>query len=195
MKITEVNLVENITNPVGLKPISMKKIGNMVLLAGKNGSGKTRLLNLVRNQTQNIQNEIIQRNSAKNNIDSYLKEIQNLPHQKQQIEEGILKHKEQIKIWEQLIENQPNQKQRIEPNITSYENNIINWNKQIENQPKLKEQWEKKILKFKEQLNNPIPIIFENNQQNVAVVDFVPNKIELEDWATLTKEYYIQRAN
>ena len=195
MKITEVNLIENITIPVGLKPISMKKIGNIVLLAGKNGSGKTRLLDLVRNQTQNIQNEIIQRNSAKNNIDSYLKEIQNLPHQKQQIEEGILKHKEQIKIWEQLIENQPNQKQRIEPNITSYENYIINLNKQIENQPKLKEQWEKEILKFKEQLNNPIPIIFENNQQNVAVVDFVPNKIELEDWATLTKEYYIQRAN
>lgn len=71
MKITEVNLIENITNQIGLKPISMKKIGNMVLLAGKNGSGKTRLLNLVRNHTQNVQNDINQRNNAKNNLDSY----------------------------------------------------------------------------------------------------------------------------
>ena len=42
-----------------------------------------------------------------------------------------------------------------------------------------KEEWEREILKFEEQLNNPIPIILENNQQNVAVVDFVPNRIEI----------------
>lgn len=195
MKITEVNLIENITNKIGLKPISMKKIGDMVLLAGKNGSGKTRLLNLVRNHTQNVQNDINQRNNAKNNLDSYSNQIKNLPRQKQQLEEGIVKHKEQIKIWEQLIENQPNQKQRIEPNIKSYENNIINWNKQIENQPKQKKEWEREILKFEEQLNNPIPIIFENNQQNVAVVDFVPNRIELEDWANQSKHGWMQKAN
>jgi ABC-type cobalamin/Fe3+-siderophores transport system ATPase subunit len=195
MKITEVNLIENITNQIGLKPISMKKIGDMVLLAGKNGSGKTRLLNLVRNHTQNVQNDINQRNNAKNNLDSYSNQIKNLPRQKQQLEEGIVKYKEQIKSWEQLIENQPNQKQRIEPNIKSYESNIINWNKQIENQPKQKKEWEREILKFEEQLNNPIPIIFENNQQNVAVIDFVPNRIELEDWANQSKQGWMQKAN
>jgi predicted ATPase/SAM-dependent methyltransferase len=195
MKITEVNLIENITNQIGLKPISMKKIGDMVLLAGKNGSGKTRLLNLVRNHTQNVQNDINQRNNAKNNLDSYSNQIKNLPRQKQQLEEGIVKYKEQIKSWEQLIENQPNQKQRIEPNIKSYESNIINWNKQIENQPKQKKEWEREILKFEEQLNNPIPIILENNQQNVAVVDFVPNRIELEDWTNQTEQSWIQKAN
>lgn len=40
MKITEVNLIENTTQPLGLNPVSMKNIGNIVLLAGKNGFRK-----------------------------------------------------------------------------------------------------------------------------------------------------------
>lgn len=195
MKITEVNLIENITNQVGLKSISMKKIGEMVLLAGKNGSGKTRLLNLVRNQTQNIQNDINQRSSVKSGIDSYSNQIKNQPQQKQNIELNIQNYENQILIWKQQIENQPQQKQNIELNIQKYENQILNWKQQIENQSKQKEILEREILKLEEQLNNPIPIILENNQQNVAVVDFVPNKIELEDWANQAKEYWMQRAN
>ncbi len=96
MKIIAVNLTENKTNLVGLNPITMKKIGNMVLLAGKNGSGKTRLLNLIRNQAQNIQHDMNQRSNAKNNIDTYLNKIKNLAGEKQQLELNI-----QIKIAEQ----------------------------------------------------------------------------------------------
>ncbi|MFA7083254.1 MAG: AAA family ATPase [Arcobacteraceae bacterium] len=167
MKIIEVNLTENIANQVGLNPISMKKIDNMVLLAGKNGSGKTRLLNLIRNQAQNVKNEISQRNSAKSNIDSYSTNIK----------------------------NQAQQKQQLELNIQNYENNIKSFNQQIENQPKQKEELEEAIQKFEEQLSFPIPIILENNQQNVAVVDFVPNKIELEDWTNQTEQQWMQKAN
>lgn len=195
MKITEVNLIENITNQVGLKPISMKKIGDMVLLAGKNGSGKTRLLNLIRNHTQNVQNDINQRSSAKSNIDSYLNNIKNQPQEKQNFERNIQNYRNQIVIWEQQIENQPQRKQQLEQNIKNYENQILNWEQQIENQPKQKEEWEKEILKFEEQLSLPIPIILENNQQNVAVVDFVPNRIELEDWSVRSKQDWMGMAN
>ncbi len=194
MKITEVNLTENKTNSVGLNPITMKKIGNMVLLAGKNGSGKTRLLNLIRNQAQNLQNDINQRSSAKSNIDTYLKNIENQVGQKQQLELNIQQHENNINDFKQQIINQPQNKQRIEHNIQQYENNINIWKQQIENQPKQKEEWEKEILKFKELLKTPIPITLDDNQQNVAVIDFVPNRIELEDWANQNKQSWEQKA-
>ncbi len=195
MKITEVNLIENITNLVGLKLISMKKIGNIVLLAGKNGSGKTRLLNLIRNQAQNIQNDINQRNNAKRNIDLYRKNIENQVGQRQQLELNIQQYENIINSFKQQIISQPQNKQRLEINIQGHENNINSFKQQIENQPKEKEQLEKEIIKFEELLKTPIPIILENHQQNVAVVDFVPNRIELEDWANKSKQSWMQIAN
>lgn len=195
MKITEVNLIENITNQVGLKPISMKKIGDIVLLAGKNGSGKTRLLNLVRNQTQNIQNEINQRSSAKSNIELYSNQIKNQVGQRQQLELNIQQYEHSINSFKQQIISQPQNKQRLEHNIQQFENNINSFKQQIENQPKQKEEWEKQILEFEELIKAPIPIVLENNQQNVAVVDFVPNRIELEDWANQTEQQWMQKAN
>ena len=195
MKITEVNLTENITQPVGLNPISMKKIGNMVLLAGKNGSGKTRLLNLIRKQAQNIQNDINQRSSAKNNINSYSNQIKNQVGQKQQLELNIQQYEKNIQNWKQQIINQAYNKQQLELNIQQYESGIQSFKRQIINQPKQKEQWEKEILKFEELLKTPIPITLENKQQNVTVVDFVPNRIELEDWTNQTEQSWMQRAS
>ncbi|RXI44356.1 hypothetical protein CRU99_05240 [Malaciobacter mytili] len=195
MKITAVNLTENKTKLVGLNPISMKKIGNTVLLAGKNGSGKTRLLNLIRNHAQNIQNDINQRRSAKDNINSYSVQIKNQVKQKQQIELNIQKHEKDIQKYKEQIINQPQNKQMIEHNIQQYENTINIYKQQIENQPKQKEQLKNKIAEFDELLKTPIPIILESNQQNVAVVDFVPNRIELEDWTNQTEQSWMQRAS
>ena len=42
MKITEVNIALDETD--GLQNITMKKVGEIVLIAGQNGSGKSRLL-------------------------------------------------------------------------------------------------------------------------------------------------------
>jgi|GEM_PF-448241 len=194
MKITEVNLIENITIPVGLKPISMKKIGDIVLLAGKNGSGKTRLLNLVRNQTQNIQNEINQRNTAKANISTYSQNIENQVGQKLLLEQNIINYKKSIEDLKQQIEKKPQLKQTNEINIQNFENSINNLKQQIENQPIQKQHLEVVIKKFEEELNSPISIVLDT-QQNVTVVDFVPNKIELEDWANQSKYGWMQKAN
>ncbi len=194
MKIIAVNLTENKTNPVGLNPITMKKIGNMVLLAGKNGSGKTRLLDLIRNQAQNIQQDIIKRNSAKTNIDANLNKIKNLVGEKQQLELNIQLYENNINNFKQQIQNQPQNKERLEHNIQQYENNINNFKQQIQNQPKEKEKLENEIAEFNELLKTPIPIILDDNKQNVSVIDFVPNRIELEDWTNQTEQTWMKRA-
>ena len=139
MKIIEVNLLKEITEMVGLRPISMKKIGNTILLAGKNGSGKTRLLNIIRQQTDNLPQFLQQKQSSK----------------------------DQIKQAEQQIAQQPQQKQALE----------------------------QRIKQQQEILNTPIPIITDSGEQKVTVVDFVPNKIDLDDWSNQNKQQWMQRAN
>ncbi len=47
MKITKVNIPKDYVDNQGLDDIKMDRLGNIVLLAGKNGSGKTRVLNKV----------------------------------------------------------------------------------------------------------------------------------------------------
>lgn len=48
MKIEKVNLDESITSIAGLKPIKMDRLNHVVLIAGKNGAGKSRLLQLIK---------------------------------------------------------------------------------------------------------------------------------------------------
>ena len=46
MKITKVNIPKDLIKN-GLERVNMDRLGQIVLLAGKNGSGKSRLLNLI----------------------------------------------------------------------------------------------------------------------------------------------------
>ena len=195
MKIIEVNLTENITKSVGLKPVSMKKIGNIVLLAGKNGSGKTRILNLIRQEISNSYNFIIEQQRAKNNIINNQQEISNQFVTKQQLEENIKNAELAIQNYKQQIEKDPKGKLFLEPKIKNFESSIKNYKQQIENQPKRKEELENEIKRYKLIVETPIPIIHDNQVQNITVIDFVPNKIELEDWARQSKQDWIQRAN
>jgi energy-coupling factor transporter ATP-binding protein EcfA2 len=195
MKIIEVNLTENITKSVGLKPVSMKRIGNIVLLAGKNGSGKTRILNLIRQEISNSYNLILEQQSAKDNIKNKQQEIDNQVVLKQESEENI-KHAElAIQNYKQQIEKDPQRKLLLEQKIKNFESTIQHFKQQIENQPKRKEELENEIKRYKLILETPIPIIHDNQVQNITVIDFVPNKIELEDWAPQSKQDWIQRAN
>lgn len=47
MRITKVELAADRVKDVGLRPVSMKKLGSEIFLAGRNGAGKTRLLQLI----------------------------------------------------------------------------------------------------------------------------------------------------
>jgi len=66
MKIQKVNLNEEVTSKVGLQPILMDRLGNIVLIAGKNGSGKSRTLQLIKEQVQIVPNKDKVRNLNKN---------------------------------------------------------------------------------------------------------------------------------
>ena len=62
MKITEFNTeyIEE-KDRLGLKAFKMSKLGNVVLLAGKNGSGKSRVLRLLHGQSQRRRNYLNER--------------------------------------------------------------------------------------------------------------------------------------
>lgn len=78
MKISKVNLPEE---SVGLKAVNIEKLGQVVLITGKNGSGKTRLFNSLKDKLKkHPNNDQIQRleeniRTAQKLIDSYESEI------------------------------------------------------------------------------------------------------------------------
>lgn len=82
MKIKKINIPEDITSSIGLAQIQMDRLKDIVLIAGKNGSGKSRLLNLIKDNLINI------------------------PNSTRQIElnRDVKSHKEQIKIYENYLQ-------------------------------------------------------------------------------------------
>ena len=79
MKITEFN-TEYIDEKdrLGLKAFKMSKLGNVVLLAGKNGSGKSRALQLLRQQANDRQNYFARRRNLSREITDAALSVQNL---------------------------------------------------------------------------------------------------------------------
>ena len=82
MKIKKINIPEDITSSIGLAQIQMDRLKDIVLIAGKNGSGKSRLLNLIKDNLINI------------------------PNSTRQIElnRDVKSHKDQIKIYENYLQ-------------------------------------------------------------------------------------------
>lgn len=113
MKITKVSIPIKETAPFGLNEIKMDKLGEIVLLTGKNGSGKSRILNLITSK------------------------LTHKPHKYHinQAKEIIAINKENIKkILPELIKYDENQKLYIQNNLKHHESEIrqnqeiINWN-------------------------------------------------------------------
>ena len=152
MKITKINIPkDNINN--GLEPVVMHKLGQVVLLAGKNGSGKTRLLNLISNTIGSKPNKN-QVDEAKNDIKSYHNEIanhqKNIEHYQKALDSES--NPDLIKAHEQQIENHKNR-------ISSYKNEINNRYKIIN--------WD----------------LIETSEltQNYTIIPFVPKSLDLKD--------------
>lgn len=152
MRITKINISKSsIQN--GLETVKMDRLGQFVLLAGKNGSGKTRLLNLISNTIQSkpkvsqldtaiqdIKNSEKQIRKQQERIDNYLKAIQST------------KDTNQIKAHEQQIQAHRQQ-------IKQYENNIANYKKQLA--------W--KLIE------TDIPY------ENHSIVPFIPKNLDIKD--------------
>lgn len=100
MQIKRLKFPEADTTRVGLKPIDLERLGNLVVLIGKNGSGKTRILNLIENYFTveltldnllsgniiGVPNEIFRLNDTKKLLNSYYSravEVESLSKQRQ----------------------------------------------------------------------------------------------------------------
>lgn len=121
MKITDVNLPDDLTTPMGLKPIAMHKIGGTVLLAGKNGAGKTRILNLVRNNASNIFDFRSKKASAEPQISKNKANIQawklNISMEPQNVE-NVKRLQNAINSAEEAIRNYEAIQSQADPVIT-----------------------------------------------------------------------------
>jgi len=87
MKITSVNIPESKDN-LGLKKIELNRLENMVLLAGKNGSGKTRILTLLKKYIELKPTNVALDNAATailSNEDYLKKSISSLDNLKKQL--------------------------------------------------------------------------------------------------------------
>jgi ABC-type cobalamin/Fe3+-siderophores transport system ATPase subunit len=120
MKITKVNIPtvsqENEITDDGLDPIIMNKLGDIILLVGRNGSGKSRILTKIsatirrkptRQETESFNLNI---KSLSQKIQSYQKAIDRFETTLSQVErdvdrQQIEQYTTQIKQWEQQISN------------------------------------------------------------------------------------------
>lgn len=160
MKIDRLNIPEFITSQLELKEVKMERLNKVVLIAGKNGSGKSRLLKLIKDQIQNTPNNI-RINSLNKSISDYKTQISN---EKKNIE----------LVNSQLINNNLVQTQidYLNQQIKNYENNIKSNTDTIRN-------WEEELQKAS------YFTFFPEKEENV-LVDFVPNSLTLKDSYTIS---------
>lgn len=151
MAIIEVNLLEDVTTPLGLKPVTMRKIGSMVLLAGKNGSGKTRLLKVIKEQAANAWA---------------------LRDEKARSPARLGQYNQAIQTMRQEILANPQKTDELSAKIQAIAS---------------------KIQQQEEMLRRPDPIITDTDIP-VTVVEFVPKKVDLRDWADTSKKDWMNRA-
>lgn len=161
MQITKINIPSEQTEHVGLKAIEMKKLGQMVLIAGKNGSGKTRLLNKIKNTLANkpSASEIYNiNNNTKHNLRNIEIETQNIKNYESQAKKVL----ETSLEFERINKEIKNAKTLIDKEWQSQidiNNKRINWDF-IETS---------EILEF------------------YKIIDFVPKRLELTDVSDLGK--------
>jgi len=160
MKILDLQLDLNFTETLGLSPIMMRKLGDIVILAGKNGSGKSRILKLIKNTISSAHdlneakiNAPNQLNIAKANLDAWENQIDRIPMDdpsrdmiKGQLAFDISAAKENIRRLETII-------------------------------------------------NSPKIMNFDISSRPLEVVDFVPERIQLDDWAYLSRKEWMDRAS
>jgi predicted ATPase len=118
MRIERIDIPKTAESNDGLEHIKMDKLSNIVLIAGKNGSGKTRILNKIFNifsskpTKSRLENSTNQKNISENNIVAFKQEIINLeallqnetvPNQREDIKRRIDDYKATIEQQEILF--------------------------------------------------------------------------------------------
>lgn len=168
MKIEKINLPESITSQVELKAVKMERLNNVVLIAGKNGSGKSRLLKLIKDQIPNIPNSA-KISQLKKQISDYKKHIWDEENNIKLVNSQIVNNN----INQSQIDSLKQNKNDYENNITSYTNKINSWENELD-----------KALYFS---------FYPEKEENV-LVDFVPHSLILKDSYTISPQEIDQYA-
>lgn len=167
MRIKKIDIPETTDSNDGLHHIKMDKLDNIVLIAGKNGSGKTRILNKVFNTFCNKPQQ------------SKLKEV---ILQKKQYNKEIEVLESNIEIFENQLKEETNSNRREERIIQ-----IDNHNAQIEQY--------KGLLKNCEEVENWNLIETDIESDNYSFVHFVPKRLDIQDCNTFAKNQIISFAS
>ena len=167
MRITKIDIAKTSDNKDGLEHIKMDKLSNIVLIAGKNGSGKTRILNKIFNQ---FKLKPKKSRLAQSNIDKK-SHIANIARHKQ----SLSKFENQLKTSTDI-----SQQEEIQKNIDNYKRYLINEEKGLENCEK-------------EQIWNLIETDIQS--ENYSFVYFVPKSLILQDSNTFAKSQMINYAS
>ncbi|MBF0472583.1 MAG: AAA family ATPase [Nitrospirae bacterium] len=168
MRITKVNIPKDLNPNSGLGDIKMDRLGQIVLLAGKNGSGKTRILQKIR--------VILTRISNKTLINSLNQEITNENNQILRISDN---RKQLLKDLETISSSDTKQIENIKHSIKEIEEEIGNRNNNIYNKKAL---MEVNLIETSDDI------------EKCRVIDFVPNKIEIKDCVEYSPKQRIDSA-
>ena len=164
MRITKVQIPAKEYINDGLGPIKMDKLGQLVLIAGENGSGKTRLLNKIRGCLSNKPNSTALR-SATQTIENYKKSIETSELNREQISRRIGGITDLGTDLRRQIEEMERQIIAYKEVIKNQEN-IINWS----------------FIETSEQ------------SEQYRVLDYVPKNLNLQDCNTIPKQQLTTQA-
>ena len=166
MKIKRIDIPKTSDSNDGLEHIKMDKLKNVVLMAGKNGSGKTRILNKIFNtfsskpQKSRLAQSLIDKKSYSSNISSY---------------------KQTISQFETQLKTQTDTNQREET-----QRNIDNYKREIQGQ--------ENALKNCENEQKWTLIETDLQADNYSFVRFVPKSLALQDCNSFAKSQIISYA-
>jgi ABC-type cobalamin/Fe3+-siderophores transport system ATPase subunit len=169
MKIEKVNLPEEICATVGLKAIKMDRLNQVVLVAGKNGAGKSRLLHTI---NQNIKNAL--------NTNEILSTIDN-----------INKWENSIKMFEGSVKNlelKLKEKNLSKEKIDSYNSLLRDDKRSLEN-------YSNSVDVEKIKLIQASYFKFDPDLDKNSTISFVPKSITLLDSYILNQQDIDNKAN
>jgi predicted ATPase len=167
MRIKKINIPKTSGSNDGLEEIKMDKLDNIVLIAGKNGSGKTRILNKIFNtfgskpKKSRLKQSLIDKKNLISNINYYKQQISKF--------EGQLQSQTDPQQQEETRRNLENSKKELE----NTENAITNCDNE----------------------QNWAQIETDDQADHYSFVRFVPKSLVLQDCNTFAKSQIISYAS
>jgi ABC-type multidrug transport system ATPase subunit len=158
MRVTQLDFTENISAPHGLHPISMTRLNNVVVIAGKNGAGKTRLFNLLKTKFSQYPTKVQE--------GQLYEELRNNESATSDYIDRVKNAKKQVDALQASIKNEP-LVNKLKVQIVREENTVLGL--------------QKHISQLKERVSELPLISFSPEKIEHSIIDFVPKNLHLRD--------------